>query len=306
MKRFSQELEQQVITLYTQGLSMKECGKQCGINATSVFNILKRNNITSRTKGGIDPISNVEIADLYKQGKSCQEIANMFNVTVHAISDRLEKLNIPRNNIYYNKTLIKDYWQDINSPDKAYFLGFLLTDGNVCGNLIRLELHIQDVDILNTFLKYTKNQNKLCYSKNRPHCSFQVKRKQWVEDLSKYGMVENKTYITTYPSNIKDELTSHFIRGLIDGDGWISYKAHSIGFCGNKDIVESVRDILVEKLGVYKVKILHPSEHLWQISWAGKSDVIKIGRFIYKDKSDLFLKRKYDHFVLIDNTELTS
>lgn len=306
MKRFSQEVEQKIVSLYSQGLSMKECAKQCGMNTTSVFNILKRNNVASRTKGGIDPISDSEIADLYNQGQSCQEIADKFHVTFHTISDRLEKLKIPRNNIYYNKGLVENYWQIIDSPDKAYFLGLLLTDGNISGNLVRLELHIHDIEILQTFLKYTNNQNQIYCNKNRPHCSFQVKRKQWVTDLAQYGMIANKTYTVTYPNGISDALTSHFIRGLIDGDGWISYKAHSIGFCGNEPLVKAVRDILVEKLGVYCVKILHTSEHLWQISWAGKSDVRKIGHFIYKDKSDLYLKRKYEHFTLIDNTELTS
>ena len=49
-----------------------------------------------------------------------------------------------------NNTLI----EDLNKPDKAYFLGLLATDGSIMGNSFRLALQIKDKHILNTFKKY--------------------------------------------------------------------------------------------------------------------------------------------------------
>ena len=47
-------------------------------------------------------------------------------------------------------------------------------------------------------------------------------------------------------------------------------------------------------------------EHLWQVTWAGKKDIIKICSYIYKDKDKFFLKRKYENFLKIQgNTEIT-
>ena len=40
----------------------------------------------------------------------------------------------------------------------------------------------------------------------------------------------------------------------------------------------------------------------------GKSDIKKIGNFLYENKEDCYLKRKYNNFLKIiqDNTELTN
>lgn len=62
-------------------------------------------------------------------------------------------------------------------------------------------------------------------------------------DLSKFGVVPRKTS-TTFLPEIKESLMPHLIRGLIDGDGWITEthtannKSHLvIGFCGSEKCV---------------------------------------------------------------------
>lgn len=92
---------------------------------------------------------------------------------------------------------------------------------------------------------------------------------------------------------------SHLIRGLIDGDGWISYKAHSIGFCGNYTLVSQVRSFLIYTLNVYPVAIIHSEPNLYQISWAGKQDVNTICNYIYMNKNDCYLERKFNNFMRI-------
>ena len=54
---------------------------------------------------------------------------------------------------------------------------------------------------------------------------------------------------------IKNDLMSHLIRGIIDGDGWIT-KRGQIGLCGNYQLVSQVKDYLVDTLNVYNVKII--------------------------------------------------
>ena len=107
---------------------------------------------------------------------------------------------------------------------------------------------------------------------------------------------------------IEEEMMPHLIRGMIDGDGWITYKGHAIGFCGNEKTVTQLKQYLVKKLNIYDVKVLHPRKNLWQIGWASKKDIEKIGSFIYKDKDIFYLKRKYNNFLKIiqENTEVTS
>lgn len=94
---------------------------------------------------------------------------------------------------------------------------------------------------------------------------------------------------------------------MIDGDGWITVKGNQIGFCGTEKCVTQVRNYLVSMLGVYKVSVIHQGINVWQISWSGKEDIKKIGEFIYKDRNDCFLERKYLNYLELihDDTEVT-
>ena len=308
MKKISQEKEKAIINFYQAGNSMAITGKEFNISAATVKNILERNKIPKRTRGGIYQLPEEKIIQRYCQGESCQSIADSYRVTFHTVSNILEKNNIPRNNRYNNLNLNINYFTEINSFDKAYFLGFLLTDGNVGkdSNAITLSLAEKDIKILKLFSKYTENSNSIYYRKDKPEVTLSIKCREWKQDLKKYGIVPQKTYIADMPI-LEENMMPHFIRGLIDGDGWISEKSHQLGFCGTEKVVKKLKDFLVKKLGVYDVKVLHPKENVWQVTWASKKDIELIGNYIYDNKQDCFLERKYNNFSRIQgNTELTN
>ena len=209
-------------------------------------------------------------------------------------------------NKMYNFYPMYNYWV---WWDKAYFLGLMITDGNVCGNFVSLSLKSTDRDIIKTFAQKTRNSNKLSEDKRgNGMIRTGAKCKDWVKDLVKHNVYANKTYTTAFPDTVDEKFMSHFIRGLIDGDGWISYKSHSIGFCGTERLVTQVRDKLVDVLGVFNVKVIHSGQHLWMINWASKRDIKNIGEFLYKDKRDCYLKRKYNNYLKIinANTEVST
>ena len=308
MKRTDKNIELQVIEEYKKGESMAAVGIKFGITSTTVSRILKSHNISARTKGGIEKLPDLEIINKYKSGKSCAEIAKDYNVCLQTIVNVLDKNNVSRDNIYHNLELIEDYWETIDSFDKAYFLGFMITDGNIYQNAVTLELGERDKDILNVFSKYTKNSNKILFYDRKNKGKFQafcVKRPKWVSDLAKYGVIPNKTFITKFPE-LSESMMPHLIRGMIDGDGWISPKGKQVGFCGSKECVEGFRNFLVKTLNVFPVKILFTNSNVWQVCWCSKKDMIKICEYIYKDKQDCFLQRKYNKYLELihDNTEI--
>ena len=310
-KKISPEIEQEIIKLYNSGLSMAKAGAPYSISSATVMAILNRNNIPKRTKGGIYAIPEQEVITRYKNGESCQVIADSFKVTFHTISNILEKNNIARDNKYKNISLNENYFEKIDSSDKAYFLGFMLTDGNISlnENTIRLSLSSKDEEILNIFKEKTGNENKICIREDEKHSerTFQLRSKKWKDDLAKYGVVPQKTSISEMPV-LSTDMMPHLIRGMIDGDGWISFNSHQIGFCGNEKTVNQLKDYLVKTLNVYDVKVIHTSENLWQITWASQKDIEKIGNYIYQNKDNCFLSRKYNNFLQIihGNTEVNS
>lgn len=308
MKKIDKETESKIIKAYSQGNSMRKVGNIFKISEVTVLNILRRNNITSRTKGGIYKLDDSAVIDRYIQGLSCAQIAGEFSVSRSLIQLILEKYNIPRSNVYHNRQLDRSFFDIIDSHVKAYFLGFLITDGNVGANdnSVRLDLHQKDAHILQVFANKTHNNNKLNRRKDKPHIVFHVKSTEWKKALALYGVVPKKTATVQLP--LIDALyMPSLIRGMIDGDGWISSKKKQLGFCGNKKCVVQLRNFLVQKLGVYKVKVLQVKQNLWQISWGSKKDILNICNYIYANKEDCFLKRKYQQYCKIQgNTEVTT
>lgn len=121
MKKTSLELEQKVIQSYLEGNSCKTIGNQLGLNSVTIFNILKRNNIQTRTNGGIYKLPVDDIIKDYKNGIRIQDISIKYNVNPKTIYNYLESANEDRNYIYINKSLKRDYFSTIDSYDKAYF-----------------------------------------------------------------------------------------------------------------------------------------------------------------------------------------
>ena len=54
MKKISKELELEIIKKYKNGMSMKNLALELDANVATVFRVLKRNNIQTRSKGGIE------------------------------------------------------------------------------------------------------------------------------------------------------------------------------------------------------------------------------------------------------------
>ena len=306
MGRIKQADKEKIINAYENGLSMAKIGKLFQTAPASVMRLLDSYGIEKRTKGGIYKLNDQEIIAQYLSGTSTTKIAEELGVTPHTVIKVLADNGVMRTNNYHNVNLVENYWEAIDTYDKAYFLGFLITDGNVIGNSVKLQLSRKDRQILEVFSQKTKNENKI-YDDRRNFSAFAVKRKKWVKDLAQYGVIPNKTS-TVFLPHLSNDLMSHLVRGLIDGDGWINTNGRCIGFCGNQRLVTELRNFLVQELDVFPVKIRQTKIHLWSITWASKKDIQKIGEYIYRDKGDCFLERKYNNFwrAYQANTEVSS
>lgn len=312
-KRTSPDMEEKIILDYQSGMSMSQVGEKYGVNAVTVKNILDRQGITPRTKGGLNQINWDEIVKLYKKGNSTGKIAKLYDISVKTVCDILKRYNVKRDNRQGGYNLDRDFWKNIDTPAKAYFLGWLITDGNVWGKQVRIELGSSDEEILELFRKYTGNTSKIHRRKRvvkaKDGSTIRISYfscvtaycKQWVVDLNKLGIHPNKTPDFCIPE-ISEELLPHMLRGMIDGDGSVSKSGNLIAFYGNQANVEKFRQLLFDRFEI-KFPNLRVRESVSWISWGSKRDVKTIGEYIYNDKSDLFLKRKYDRWISNPNNQ---
>lgn len=210
----------------------------------------------------------------------------------------------------------EDYFETINSIDKAYFLGFIIADGNVSvsGARTGFSISLQEGDgyILENLIKKIRHEGKLSHTiknnfKNaKDQKVLRIYSKKIANDLINLGVIPAKSHFTYFP-DIEEKYWSHFIRGVFDGDGCISVdKTVSFNIIGNNLLINKIKEILYKKLGVIARKNLHDSRDKYNINTIrfGKiEDLIKIREYLYQDCEDLFLTRKREKFESIkENT----
>ena len=145
-----------------------------------------------------------------------------------------------------------NYFENIDTPEKAYWLGFLAADGYIVGNELNIQLQKQDKkhlqkfsDSINGNLTIRDINGKNNFETTYSHYRVSIKSNKMVEDLSKYGIVPKKSLILTAPP-ISSNLYGYWIIGYMDGDGCVSKnkKKIRISFTGTKEVLEFIKTYL--------------------------------------------------------------
>lgn len=238
----------------------------------------------------------LEIIKLYTvKGMSLAEITQKYHAKANTISKILKERNIPirHRGTSKNPLLNHNYFHDINTPEKAYFLGLLFTDGNVMPGskrspAIRIELVETDIGILHK-LKQELNCNcKLTYNKRKNRTlgtySLSVRSQQLADDLSKWNIIPNKTY-TVSEIKIPEEFKIDFLRGFIDGDGSIWYDNNSsavhTSICGHSGhIIKQIADLGNDLIGQETINKITCTNGVYRYSWNGAKAVL-LNQLIY-------------------------
>lgn len=158
---------------------------------------------------------------------------------------------------------------ELMDHDKAYLLGFLLTDGNVYKNTVRIEIKREDEPTLHGlasvfngsgFVAGVSRTQKPVHSspgKVGYYSRLSVNSKELVSELASFYITPQKTKVVRLPS-IESEFASSLLRGVFDGDGWVTTRRNSIeiGLCSaSKAFLEDALTVLVRDLKIEPVKI---------------------------------------------------
>jgi len=197
-----------------------------------------------------------------------------------------------------------NYFEKIDSEDKAYFLGFIVADGCISEKSNSIKIIQKETNVLYDFKKYIDFDGNIFTSKNRNISSITITSTKTKNDLEKLGIYSNKTMIVKYP-NIPDNLQNHFMRGVFDGDGCISIRTDKrdnsqrgqVNICsGSYEFIREYYEKMVNYCNLSgKNKIRCPKGTYYVVDWGGLSDVEKIYEFLYRD-SNIFLQRKRETF----------
>lgn len=202
-----------------------------------------------------------------QNGTSVNQLMKKYHLGYSRLTNILSQNNIkvalpPKEQ---DSTFLNDIFEVIDTEEKAYWLGFIYADGYVSKEdspknhkyLFEMTLSEKDkthLEKLRTFFNSKKELIKHSFNSNvkKDACSYRLSRqnkKLWT-DLVNKGCVPNKSLILTFPDEtiLPSDLKLHFIRGYIDGDGWISCNKkqdlNHMGLCGSKEFLIEIENIL--------------------------------------------------------------
>lgn len=260
-----------------------------------------------------------EIIALYQTKISTIKLAEKYGCSTGAINNVLKRNNIQRRSNKENRrlyTLNQDFFENIDTEEKAYWLGFLYADGNIRKhkNQSVIQLKVEDKEVVEKFLKSINCNMPIGEYKNWSGgdiFGICLTSDKMFNDLCKHGCVPNKSLILKFPTTIPSLLTNHFVRGYFDGDGtvYITNKKWTktpktnpkicyteligIGFNGTKEMLEGINKYF--KVGVIHKENRRKNTNAWYVNTIAKNTVKDFYKYLYKD-AKIYLNRKKEKF----------
>ncbi len=237
---------------------------------------------------------------------STAAIGKKFNVTDHTVSSYLKSLGCNVSRKRSRTPILSNYFEKIDTQNKAYFLGLIAADGSVfqCNKgKIVFSISLIDKDLLDLLSIEICGSDKLVREVKRKYRDgsskmYEIKFSDeiFTNNLISNGILINKTFTLDFP-NIDEEFISHYIRGYLDGDGTV-YKFSGklfIAFYGNKIFIPKLRDYLFNNnILETKYAIIDRGNHC-SIHISSKKANLSMYNYIYNN-SNIYLKRKKSIF----------
>lgn len=246
---------------------------------------------------------------------SSKELSKIMNRTENAIHLQGSRMGIKK----YPYFCDYNYFDDINTEEKAYWLGFMAADGWISKReennsaAVGIELQYRDIKHLKKFNKSINGNYKITdrwktcdISKNKHKqnhmCVIRIYSITMFNSLVRKGFSPQKSYDYKIPY-VQDDLIRHFLRGYFDGDGCFCFtnKSFNLRFLtAAPNLHNDVYNILINA-GV-KVSQYQSSNELGTIMYYnviyGLEDKIKLLDYMYED-CNIYLDRKFKKYLKV-------
>lgn len=230
-------------------------------------------------------------------------IAKNLDKKVSTIRNKAFQMDYTKDQYIYNSM----FFQNINTEEKAYWLGFIYADGCVqyAGNKqprLTIGLMASDYKHLEKFIHSINGEQTVKIRNHGEACAIAVHSKDMGNDLIKLGVVPRKTYERIRMPSMDKSLVRHFIRGFVDGDGHIGYGDYlnkrvdkyyrKYRFSLTSNYTDILKDIQLYFARNSIETTIYKSRDVFELKTSARLDVKNILKLLYED-STIYLDRKY-------------
>ncbi|MDZ5474155.1 LAGLIDADG family homing endonuclease [Bacillus sp. 31A1R] len=298
-RKINHEDTLKILKDYQRGLSCEKIAINYNVVDITIRNLLLRNGVIlrpSRSKGSTrSKLSNKEILKQFSSGKSIKEIAVIADVKERAIWNRLKRMGVKFPRKVTRKYSLNEEFFNSWSYQMAYILGFIYSDGCISRNRQNLYISQKEKPILVNIAKCLELPEE-CVVNRKNHYYLTVNSVKLCRSLCWHGVIPNKSLRVDFPY-VPKRYMGAFLRGVIDGDGWVDKKSYRVVvYTGSENFAIGLNKAFLER-GL-NARIRRDKRGLYCVTVSTKQNVLMLGDLIYKNKGELYLKRKHERFYL--------
>ncbi|MFT9849396.1 helix-turn-helix domain-containing protein [Aneurinibacillus sp. REN35] len=257
------------------------------------------------------------LIQLYNQGHTENEIAKLIDIPRGTVSRWMIEIGLKgRPCGEAGKVKSKRYRYDenffatIDTPDKAYIVGFINGDGYIVdrgkSKRMGIVLSIADRQILEDIALYMEMQDmlkfhKATYSNEQMKASLIINCTKICDDLIRLGISPQKTGKEQWLNFNRQDLQWAFIRGIFDADGHI-YDHRSqrrwrkrFGITGSQALLNDILLFFKSKEIALGINGLYKKQGCYDLHITSQKDLCRIYNEMYA-YGTLKLNRKYEKF----------
>lgn len=213
----------------------------------------------------------------------------------------------------------ENFFNNIDTENKAYWLGFLWADGNITKttkrssgpNRLRISQQYSDLNHIEKLKKDIKSEHNITRTKDNM-AQLDINSRAICKSLEKLGFSLKNERVDI--PKIDESLIRHFIRGYFDGDGSFSIYKQKIcqnnknyilnkfefSITGRRQFVLKIRKVLEDNNIVTKNLAIKTYKNrafeTITIKYGKHQDILNLYKYLYKD-STIYLERKYLKFL---------
>lgn len=245
-----------------------------------------------------------DIAERYQKGDSVLSLSREFDISSQSIYSLLKTRGIKREKRKYKHN--EQYFDQIDTEEKAYWLGFFFADGTIDRNTFGFHIGKMDEPHLHLFTKALASDHAITQTESG--CRIRIHSPHILSSMLKYGLRSPKSLNLVYPSFLSLDLQLDFIRGFFDGDGWVSgnAKQSTVGFAScSKEFLTAIQSALCEKIEAKRGSIIcRKRAHIpgqnnnYRLQFCGNKSCMQVLSAMYgRSNMNTRLDRKYNRYL---------
>lgn len=302
------------------GFAIKRIAVKLNKTTQEVKTVITNNGYTLKKEEFNDSLI-PHIVSLYESGVSAKNLGKKYSIDKRRVQKWARKNGVERsrNEAHRFTKFNEQFFDEIDTPEKAYWLGFFYADAYNCEqtNTIHVTLSNKDKNHLKKLAKAInlpthniKTYNSKIEDKEYPTCTLRFYSKHMCNSLKEKGCPQAKSFILTYPNWLNRDLHNHFIRGMFDGDGCLCKKISNNewkwSLVSTKECCEKIQEIISKNLDLF-IKyhcISKTNNNTYELETSGNEKINQIMKWIYEDSTSIIrLDRKYKKYEELVNQQ---